>query len=71
MRCSDAVRSGLPKLAGLAEIEKAAAVRDLTLLGELQKRAGQGATAIALPDLPQGADDVSTLVTVAEALASS
>lgn len=65
---SDAVRSGLPKLIGLAELERHAAQRDFTLLGELTKRAGQAATAMALPDLPQGADDIATLVTVADAL---
>lgn len=67
---SEAVRTGLPKLQGLAELEQAAAKRDFTLLGELTKRAGQGATAMALPDLPNGADDIATLVTVADALAA-
>lgn len=67
---SEAVRSGLPKLQGLAELEQSAAKRDFTLLGELTKRAGQGATAMALPDLPNGADDIATLVTVADALAA-
>ncbi|MCU0702188.1 MAG: AAA family ATPase [Myxococcaceae bacterium] len=65
---SPAVSSGLPKLLGLAELEKAAAERDRTLLHELTQRAGQGATAMALPELPQGADDIATLVTVADAL---
>ncbi|MDX2011712.1 MAG: ArsA-related P-loop ATPase [Myxococcaceae bacterium] len=65
---SSAVSSGLPKLLGLAELEKAAAERDRTLLHELTQRAGQGATAMALPELPQGADDIATLVTVADAL---
>jgi anion-transporting ArsA/GET3 family ATPase len=67
---SAAVQSGLSKLVALAEIERAAAVRDQTLLGELRLRAGQGATAMALPDLPQGADDIGTLVTIADALAA-
>lgn len=65
------VRTALPKLLSLAQLEQTAAVRDATLLGELRKRAGSGATAIALPDLPQGADDIATLITVADTLTAA
>ncbi|MCA2979597.1 MAG: ArsA family ATPase [Myxococcaceae bacterium] len=67
---SPAVQAGLPKLLALAQLERAAAERDRTLLGELERRAGQSATALALPELPQGADDIGTLVSVADALAA-
>jgi anion-transporting ArsA/GET3 family ATPase len=67
---NEVIKSGLPKLLSLAELERAAAERDAVLLAELTKRAGQGATAMALPDLPQGADDIATLVTVADALSA-
>jgi anion-transporting ArsA/GET3 family ATPase len=66
-----AARSGLLKLQRLALAEQAAAARDRTLLGELSERAGAQAVAVALPDLPLGADDMSTLVTVANVLAAS
>jgi len=65
------LRSGLDKLAALAREEKLAIARDSALLEELRWRAGEGATAIAVPELPQGADDIGTLVTVADVLARS
>ncbi len=69
---SDPVLSaGLARLHQLAELEQHAAVRDLALLDELKKRAGDEATALALPELPQGADDIGTLVAVADLLAAS
>jgi hypothetical protein len=46
-------------------------VRDQALLLELKGRAGKNATAIAIPELPQGADDMGTLITVADVLAAS
>ncbi len=68
----DAVLSaGLGKLHALAELEQHAALRDRALLDELKKRAGDTATAISLPELPQGADDIATLVAVADRLAAS
>ncbi|MFO0597036.1 MAG: ArsA-related P-loop ATPase [Myxococcaceae bacterium] len=66
-----ALAAGLAKLHTLAELEQHAAQRDRTLLDELKKRAGDTATAISLPELPQGADDIGTLVAVADRLASS
>ncbi|MFZ5440977.1 MAG: ArsA family ATPase [Myxococcota bacterium] len=63
--------AGLAKLHAMAELEKHAALRDQSLLDDLRKRAGDTATAISLPELPQGADDISTLVAVADRLAAS
>lgn len=64
-------KSGIPKLQSFAHAELEAARRDLGLLTELQQRAGQNATAMAVPELPQGADDMITLITVADALAAA
>jgi anion-transporting ArsA/GET3 family ATPase len=64
-------KAGLGKLQALACIEQEAAVRDQALLLELKGRAGKNATAIAIPELPQGADDMGTLITVADVLAAS
>lgn len=63
--------AGLTRLHQLAELEQHAAARDLALLEDLKKRAGDTATALALPELPQGADDIATLVAVADRLAAS
>ena len=63
--------AGLAKLHAMAELEQHAGTRDRTLLEELRKRAGDTATAISLPELPQGADDIGTLVAVADRLAAS
>lgn len=63
--------AALPRLQALAQTELEAAKRDLALLTELEQRAGQGATAIAVPELPEGADDMVTLLTIADALAAS
>lgn len=62
---------GLAKLRVLAELEHQAAQRDHVLLEDLRKRAGASATAISLPEFPQGADDIGTLVAVADRLAAS
>ena len=59
------------KLQGLARVELELAGRDVALLRDLETRAGSGATAIALPELPEGADDMATLVTVADVLSRS
>jgi|APLak6261666879_1056058.scaffolds.fasta_scaffold01126_2 anion-transporting ArsA/GET3 family ATPase len=64
-------RAALPKLQAMANVELAAAKRDLSLLTELEQRAGSNATAIAVPELPEGADDMLTLLTIADALAAS
>jgi len=55
----------------MAKAELEWANRDLALLRDLEIRAGENATAIALPELPQGADDMGTLISVADVLASS
>jgi anion-transporting ArsA/GET3 family ATPase len=61
----------LPRLQAIAQGELEAARRDLQLLVELEQRAGTAATAIAVPELPEGADDMVTLLTIADALAAS
>ncbi len=66
-----AARRGMEKLQVLAKLELEWANRDLALLRDLETRAGDNATAIALPELPQGADDMGTLISVADVLASS
>ncbi len=63
-------RAGLAKLQQLATAELAAAERDRVLLADLRSRAGEGCFALAVPELPQGADDMRTLVAVADALLS-
>ena len=64
-------RPGMEKLQAMAKTELEWANRDLALLRDLETRAGENATAIALPELPQGADDMGTLISVADVLASS
>jgi anion-transporting ArsA/GET3 family ATPase len=66
-----AAQTGMEKLQGMAKVELEWANRDLALLSDLETRAGENATAIALPELPQGADDMGTLISVADVLASS
>jgi len=61
----------IDKLQELARHELALASRDEGLLHDLQTRAGDSATAIALPELPAGADDMGTLIAVADVLARS
>jgi anion-transporting ArsA/GET3 family ATPase len=63
--------SGLSKLRALAEAELHLAKKDLALLHELAARAGQAATALALPELPEGAGEMATLLKVADVLSSS
>lgn len=65
----DEALAAVAKLRALAQEEREAADRDRALLAELQQRAGGGA-AVAVPSLPQGADDMSTLLEVAAVLAS-
>ncbi len=66
-----ATRTGIEKLQAMARVELEWANRDLALLRDLQTRAGEHATAIALPELPQGADDMGTLISVADVLSAS
>lgn len=68
---SNEAKGALGKLQNMARVEQEAAGRDLRLLAELRGRAGKGATAIAIPELPQGADDMGTLITVADVLSAS
>ena len=63
---SPALRSGLEKLKWLARGEHLQAARDRGLLADLALRGGKEAFAIALPDLPAGADDIATLTTIAD-----
>jgi len=63
--------SALRKLEAAAKLELELAGHDVALLRDLETRAGDGATAIALPELPEGADDMSTLISVADVLAAS
>lgn len=65
------LKRGMEKLQGMAKTELEWATRDLALLRDLETRAGENATAIALPELPQGADDMGTLISVADVLAAS
>jgi anion-transporting ArsA/GET3 family ATPase len=67
----DLGRRALEKLQAQAARELALAGRDVALLRDLEDRAGEHATAVALPELPAGADDMATLVTIADALAAS
>jgi anion-transporting ArsA/GET3 family ATPase len=63
--------SALSKFRAVATQEQHAVQRDRALLDELRQRAGRDATAIALPEFPQGADDIGTLVAVAEQLSTA
>jgi anion-transporting ArsA/GET3 family ATPase len=63
--------SALAKLEAAAKLELELAGHDVALLRDLETRAGNDATAIALPELPEGADDMSTLISVADVLAAS
>ena len=62
---SPALRSGLEKLKWLARIEHLQVARDRGLLADLALRGGKEAFALALPNLPAGANDVATLTTIA------
>jgi anion-transporting ArsA/GET3 family ATPase len=64
------LKPALSKLQALATEERAASDKDAALLAQLKQQAGEQATAVALPNLPQGADDMGTLVTIADALAA-
>lgn len=64
-------KGALPKLQAMAHAELEAAKKDLQLLTELEQRAGTEATAMAVPELPEGADDMLTLLTIADALAAA
>lgn len=63
---TDALRSGMEKLKWLARAESLLVARDRGLLADLAMRSGKDALAMALPNLPAGADDVTTLNTLAD-----
>ena len=63
---SPALRSGLEKLKWLARAENLMVARDRGLLADLALRGGKQAFALALPNLPAGASDISTLTTIAD-----
>jgi len=68
---SPAAKSALRKLAVMAKDEQEHAEHDRKLLFDLAQRAGTSAVAVALPTLPTGADDMGTLLTVANVLLRS
>ncbi len=65
---TDMQRSALHKLQGLAELELAEMRRDGALLDELRQDAGEDAIAVALPELPRGAEELASLVELSEVL---
>jgi len=64
-------RSALEKLEGLAKLEEAAVERDRSLLNQLADSAGIHASAVALPNLPGGADDLHELLYLSDVLAGA
>lgn len=68
---SPAAHSGMEKLKQLASTEQLQAAKDQGLLADLALRAGSAAVAVAVPNLPHGADELATLLSVAEALTTS
>jgi anion-transporting ArsA/GET3 family ATPase len=66
----DVERSALAKLQALARLEQLEVVRDRGLLADLKLRGGNDAIIMAIPTLPLGADEMGTLVTVADVLTS-
>jgi len=60
--------SALEKLMTLARVEQAAVERHQLLLAQLQNDAGEGATAIALPVISSGADEMSALIHLGDVL---
>lgn len=67
----DVRRRAYRKLSHLAILEQAEVHRDQGLLNELARSAGKSAFAIALPTLPGGAHDMTSLLVLADALAAA
>lgn len=65
-----ALLSGLAKLAPLADAERAKRVEHETLLADLAKRAAPSGTALALPTMAGGANEMATLVALADRLSA-
>ncbi len=63
---SPALSSALEKLKWLARAEQLQVARDRGLLADLALRGGKEAFALALPNLPAGANDISTLISIAD-----
>lgn len=63
---SPALRSAFDKLKWLARAEQLEAARDRGLLADLALRGGGEAFALALPNLPAGASDIATLISIAD-----
>lgn len=61
-------RSALAKLLELAELEQAAVRRHRSLLQELEQEAGDDAFTVALPLIPTGAEDMTSLVRLGDVL---
>ncbi|MBH25592.1 MAG: arsenic transporter [Myxococcales bacterium] len=68
---SPAALSGLAKLQELADLEVAQVKRDQKLLRQLGEKAGDQAMAMALPNLTGGANDIASLLKIANVLVSS
>jgi anion-transporting ArsA/GET3 family ATPase len=68
---SESLVSGLRKLAEAATEELERAGADRAILRDLETRAGDRAVAVALPELRHGADDMTTLLRVGDALLAS
>lgn len=64
---TEAHLTGLEKLQRLAQLEVAQVERDKGLLAQLDERAGDDAVAIALPTLTGGANDMPSLLQIADA----
>jgi anion-transporting ArsA/GET3 family ATPase len=60
--------SALEKLQRLAAVERAAVERDQQLLARLADDAGEAAMAVALPNIPTGADEMPALVHLGDVL---
>lgn len=68
---SPVLRRAFEKLTQIAERERLLAEKDRGLLADLKLRADESGFAVAVPNLPQGADDMSTLLAVGKALAGT
>jgi anion-transporting ArsA/GET3 family ATPase len=68
---TEPARAALEKLKGLARVEQLQAAADQGVVAELSLRAGAHALVVPVPSLPRGADDMGTLLTVADRLQRS
>jgi anion-transporting ArsA/GET3 family ATPase len=63
---SPALKSAVEKLKWLARAEQLQVARDRGLLADLALRGGTQAFALGLPNLPAGANDITTLISIAD-----